>query len=93
MNEPGGIGSDAYYCRKVFMRKCEKVMETILRGTSDAKLAFDDIRAMLLYLGLMNEYAVVITCIEEKGLRKRQTFRDRGTRPNPIRYGRFVRYY
>jgi len=33
------------------MGKHEKVMEKILRGTSDANIAFDDIRNILLYLG------------------------------------------
>lgn len=33
------------------MGKHEKVLENILRGTSDANIAFDDIRGMLLQLG------------------------------------------
>ncbi len=33
------------------MGKYEKVMDKILRGTSDAYIAFDDIRGMLLHLG------------------------------------------
>lgn len=33
------------------MGKHEKVIEKILRGTSDANIAFDDIRGMLLHLG------------------------------------------
>lgn len=33
------------------MGKHEKVMEKILRGTSDTNIAFDDIRGMLLHLG------------------------------------------
>lgn len=33
------------------MGKHEKLMEKILRGTSDANIPFDDIRTMLLQLG------------------------------------------
>jgi predicted RNA binding protein YcfA (HicA-like mRNA interferase family) len=33
------------------MGKHEKVMEKVLRGASDANIAFDDIRSMLLQLG------------------------------------------
>ena len=33
------------------MGKHGKVMENVLRGTSDANIAFDDIRGMLLHLG------------------------------------------
>ncbi len=33
------------------MGKHNKVMEKILRGASDANIAFDDIRGVLLYLG------------------------------------------
>jgi predicted RNA binding protein YcfA (HicA-like mRNA interferase family) len=29
----------------------DKIMEKILRGVSDANIAFDDIRGMLLYIG------------------------------------------
>jgi predicted RNA binding protein YcfA (HicA-like mRNA interferase family) len=31
--------------------KQEKILEKILRGTSDANIAFDDIRSLLLHLG------------------------------------------
>jgi hypothetical protein len=53
------------------MGKHEKVMEKILRGTSDANIAFDDIRGILLHLGSMNGFAEVTTFIERKVLRKR----------------------
>lgn len=33
------------------MGKLEKVIEKILRGASDANIAFDDIRGILLHLG------------------------------------------
>ncbi|MGD8941307.1 MAG: type II toxin-antitoxin system HicA family toxin [Gammaproteobacteria bacterium] len=33
------------------MGKQEKILEKILRGTSDANIAFDDIRSLLLHLG------------------------------------------
>lgn len=33
------------------MGKHEKVLERILRGASDANIAFDDLRGMLLHLG------------------------------------------
>jgi predicted RNA binding protein YcfA (HicA-like mRNA interferase family) len=33
------------------MGKHDKVMDAILRGTSDANIAFDDIRGLLLHLG------------------------------------------
>lgn len=33
------------------MGKYDKIMEKLLRGTSDANIAFDDIRGMLLNLG------------------------------------------
>lgn len=33
------------------MGKHDKVMEKILRGVSDANVAFDDIRSMLLHMG------------------------------------------
>jgi hypothetical protein len=53
------------------MGKHEKVIEKILRGTSDANIAFDDIRGILLHLGSMNGFAEVTTFIERKVLRKR----------------------
>lgn len=33
------------------MGKHDKIMEKILRGVSDANIAFQDIRGMLLYMG------------------------------------------
>ena len=33
------------------MGKYEKIMDKILRGTSDANIAFDDLRRILLHLG------------------------------------------
>jgi predicted RNA binding protein YcfA (HicA-like mRNA interferase family) len=35
----------------LLMGKQEKVIDTILRGTSDANISFDDIRSLLLHLG------------------------------------------
>ena len=53
------------------MGKHEKVMEKILRGTSDANIAFDDIRSILLYLGFDERIRGSHHIIERKGLRKR----------------------
>jgi virulence-associated protein VapD len=33
------------------MGKFEKLLENILRGTSDTNIAFDDLRSMMLHLG------------------------------------------
>lgn len=33
------------------MGKHDKIMDKLLRGTSDANIAFEDIRGMLLYIG------------------------------------------
>ena len=33
------------------MGKQEKILATILKGTSDANISFDDIRSLLLHLG------------------------------------------
>lgn len=51
LQNAANLGKESPEQQEGSMGKYDKIMEKILRGSSDTNIAFDDIRAMLLHLG------------------------------------------
>jgi predicted RNA binding protein YcfA (HicA-like mRNA interferase family) len=65
------------------MGKHERVMETILRGTSDANIAFDDIRSMLLHLGFEERTRGSHRVYRKKGIEEKINIQRAGNKAKP----------
>jgi predicted RNA binding protein YcfA (HicA-like mRNA interferase family) len=63
--------------------KHEKMMEKILRGTSDANTGFDDIRNMLLYLGFEERIRGSHHLYRRKGIEEKINFQRAGDKAKP----------
>jgi len=56
------------------MGKCEKVKDKIFRGTSDAIIAFEDIRWILLYLGFIERIRGSHHIFRKEGIEKKNKY-------------------
>ncbi len=65
------------------MGKCEKVKDKILRGTSGANIAFDDIRGMLLYLGFIERIRGSHHIFRKEGIEEKINMQRSGNKAKP----------
>ena len=65
------------------MGKYEKVMDKILRGTSDANIAFDDIRGMLLSLGFDERVRGSHHMYRKEGIEEKINIQRSGNKAKP----------
>ncbi len=65
------------------MGKYEKVMDKILRGTSDANIVFDDIRGMLLHLGFDERIRGSHHIYRKEGVEERINMQRSGNKAKP----------
>ena len=65
------------------MGKHEKVMERILRGASDANIAFDDIRGMLLHLGFKERIRGSHHVYRKDGIEEKVNIQRAGNKAKP----------
>nr|WP_298413168.1 hypothetical protein [uncultured Halomonas sp.] len=65
------------------MGKHKKVMEKILRGTSDANIGFDDIRGMLLYLGFDERIRGSHHVYRKEGIEEKINMQRAGSKAKP----------
>ncbi len=67
------------------MGKHEKIVEKILRGASDANIAFDDIRGLMLHLGFVERVRGSHHVYRRSGIEEKINSSDLAIRPNYIR--------
>jgi len=65
------------------MGKYEKVIDKILRGTSDANITFDDIRGMLLYLGFEERIRGSHHMYRKEGVEEKINIQRSGNKAKP----------
>ncbi len=65
------------------MGKYEKVMDKVLRGTSDANIAFDDIRGMLLHLGFEERIRGSHHMYRKQGIEEKINIQRSGNKAKP----------
>ena len=65
------------------MGKYEKIMEKVLRGTSDANIAFDDIRGMLLHLGFDERIRGSHHMYRKQGVEEKINMQRSGSKAKP----------
>ena len=65
------------------MGKYEKVIDKILRGTSDANITFDDIRGMLLYLGFEERIRGSHHMYRKEGVEEKINIQRSGSKAKP----------
>ncbi len=65
------------------MGKCEKVMDKVLRGTSDANIAFDDIRGLLLHLGFEERIRGSHHMYRKEGVEEKINIQRSGSKAKP----------
>jgi len=65
------------------MGKHEKLMEKILRGTSDPNIAFDDIRGMLLQLGFEERIRGSHHLYRKEGIEEKINMQRAGNKAKP----------
>jgi len=63
--------------------KYEKVMDKVLRGTSDANIAFDDIRGMLLHLGFEERIRGSHHMYRKQGIEEKINIQRSGNKAKP----------
>ena len=65
------------------MGKQKKVIEKILRGTSDANIAFDDIQGVLIYLGFEERIRGGHHIYRKKGVEEKVNIQRAGNKAKP----------
>lgn len=65
------------------MGKHEKVTETILRGASDANIAFEDIRGVLLHLGFEERIRGSHHMYRKEGIDEKMNIQRAGNKAKP----------
>lgn len=65
------------------MGKHEKIMEKILRGVSDANIAFEDIRGMLLYMGFDERIRGSHHVYRKEGIEEKINIQRAGNKAKP----------
>ena len=65
------------------MGKHEKVVETILRGTSDANIAFEDIRGVLLHFGFEERIRGSHHMYRKEGIDEKVNIQRAGNKAKP----------
>lgn len=65
------------------MGKVEKLLETILRGTSDTNIAFDDLRSMMLHLGFEERIRGSHHIYRKAGVEERINLQRAGNKAKP----------
>lgn len=65
------------------MGRHEKVMEAILRGASDANIAFDDIRSLLLHLGFDERIRGSHHIYRKQGIEEKINMQRSGSKAKP----------
>lgn len=65
------------------MGKHEKIVETILRGASDANIAFEDIRSVLLYLGFEERIRGSHHMYRKEGIDEKMNIQRAGNKAKP----------
>ena len=65
------------------MGKQEKILEKILRGTSDANIAFDDIRSLLLHLGFEERIRGSHRLYRKDGIEEKLNIQRDGNKAKP----------
>jgi predicted RNA binding protein YcfA (HicA-like mRNA interferase family) len=65
------------------MGKHDKVMDAILRGTSDANIAFDDIRGLLLHLGFEERIRGSHHLYRKEGVEEKINIQRAGSKAKP----------
>ena len=65
------------------MGKFEKLLETILRGTSDTNIAFDDLRSMMLHLGFEERIRGSHHIYRKAGIEERINLQRAGNKAKP----------
>ncbi|HSJ49118.1 MAG TPA: type II toxin-antitoxin system HicA family toxin [Gammaproteobacteria bacterium] len=65
------------------MGKFEKLLETILRGTSDTNIAFDDLRSMMLHLGFEERIRGSHHIYRKAGVEERINLQRAGNKAKP----------
>ena len=71
------------------MGKYEKLIFQILRGTSDANIAFSDLINLMQHFGFEMRIKVATTSFEEKGLKKSQIYKKMAIKQNHIKSDRY----
>jgi predicted RNA binding protein YcfA (HicA-like mRNA interferase family) len=67
--------------------KQEKILEKILRGTSDANIAFDDIRSLLLHLGFEERIRGSHHLYRKDGIEEKLNIQRDGNKAKPYQVG------
>jgi virulence-associated protein VapD len=65
------------------MGKHDKIMEKILRGVSDANIAFQDIRGMLLYMGFDERIRGSHYVYRKEGIEEKINIQRAGNKAKP----------
>lgn len=65
------------------MGKHDKIMEKILRGVSDANIAFEDIRGMLLYMGFDERVRGSHHVYRKEGIEEKINIQRAGNKAKP----------
>lgn len=65
------------------MGKHEKTMDRILRGTSDANIAFDDLRGLLLHLGFEERIRGSHHLYRKEGIEEKINVQRDGSKAKP----------
>jgi len=65
------------------MGKHEKVMEKILRGTSDANIVFDDLRGLLLHIGFVERTRGSHHIYRSEGVEEKINIQKTGSKAKP----------
>ncbi len=65
------------------MGKHDKIMEKILRGTSDANIAFDDIRGMLIHMGFEERIRGSHHIYRKEGIDEKINIQQSGSKTKP----------
>ena len=71
------------------MRRHERLLQTLLRGQSDANIRWADLRALLFYLGLSERVRGSHHLFDKDGVVESSTRKAEADMLSPIRRGRF----
>ncbi len=72
------------------MSKFTKILNRVIRGTSDASVRFDDLRALLLHLGFVERIRGDHHIYTRDGLPEILNLQPAAAKPKPIKSSRFV---
>ena len=67
------------------MNRHERLLQTILRGRSDANIRFSDLRSLMTYLGFEERIRGSHHLFDKDGVAEIVNLQSRGAMPNPIR--------